>query len=74
MEVNPEGPTIDWGRAGVGLFLIGLGVVLLASSRGKWAAPCVDCDEESPEQTAADVAAASAAVVAEAEEVVGADD
>lgn len=46
---------MSWGRAIAGTVLVALGVSLLLSSVRK----CTDC-EESPEQSAADIAAASA--------------
>lgn len=58
---------MDWQRAIPGLVLVAVGVTLLVSSIRR--APCVDCEDD-PEDTIADVAAASAAVVEEAEAVV----
>ena len=57
----------DFGRAAFGALLVGVGVALLVSSVRS--VPCVDCEED-PETTAAEVAEASADIVAEAEAVV----
>lgn len=49
-------------RAGIGAILIGVGLSLMLSASRK---VCIDCEEESPEVTATDVAKASAEMVSD---------